>query len=54
MTLVLLTSDERKVIEMAYFHPVAFAWEVTGWSKGHYYRIRNNALEKIAISLNLM
>jgi hypothetical protein len=53
-TMELLTEEEKRVIELAYFNSVSFVWEVIGWSRANYYNKRNSALEKMAIAFDLV
>ena len=56
--LEILTEKEREIIEETYLKPsvkpASEKWEELGWSKTHYYRVRNNALEKLAIALGII
>lgn len=56
--LKVLTSDERKIIEMRYFsmnQPTDYTVCIElNWSKRTYYRVKKDAIRKLALFLNII
>jgi ArpU family phage transcriptional regulator len=56
--LEVLSSDELKLVEARYFYinvlSDSLVYDRLGWSKRNYYRIKSQAICKIALALNLI